>query len=112
LEAKFWVRIFKKNKGYNLKIKVMETKNKIQVLEKEIKSIDKILYTFLAIILVQSILVLLSITALNAISLGVIIGTIILFRKNVQNRNVKETMMRIYEAMDDVEAFEAKYKSK
>jgi hypothetical protein len=55
---------------------------------------------------------LLSITALNAISLGVIIGTIILFRKNVQNRNVKETMMRIYEAMDDVEAFEAKYESK
>jgi hypothetical protein len=102
----------RKNKGYNLKIKVMETKNKIKVLEKEIKSIDKILYTFLAIILVQSILVLLSITALNAISLGVIIGTIILFRKNVQNRNVKETMMRIYEAMDDVEAFEAKYESK
>jgi hypothetical protein len=90
----------------------METKNKIKVLEKEIKSIDKILYTFLAIILIQSILVLLSITALNAISLGVIIGTIILFRKNVQNRNVKETMMRIYEAMDDVEAFEAKYESK
>ena len=102
----------RKNKGYNLKIKVMETKNKIKVLEKEIKSIDKILYTFLAIILIQSILVLLSITALNAISLGVIIGTIILFRKNVQNRNVKETMMRIYEAMDDVEAFEAKYESK
>ena len=89
----------------------METKNKIQVLEKEIKSIDKILYTFLAIILIQSILVLLSITALNAISLGVIIGTIILFRKNVQNRNVKETMMRIYEAMDDVEAFEEKYEN-
>lgn len=89
----------------------METKNKIKTLEKEIKSIDKILYTFLAIILVQSILVLLSITALNAISLGVIIGTIILFRKNVQNRNVKETMMRIYEAMDDVEAFEEKYEN-
>lgn len=89
----------------------METKNKIKTLEKEIKSIDKILYTFLAIILIQSILVLLSITALNAISLGVIIGTIILFRKNVQNRNVKETMMRIYEAMDDVEAFEKKYEN-
>jgi len=89
----------------------METKNKIKTLEKEIKSIDKILYTFLAIILIQSILVLLSITALNAISLGVIIGTIILFRKNVQNRNVKETMMRIYEAMDDVEAFEEKYEN-
>jgi hypothetical protein len=90
----------------------METKNKIQVLEKEIKSIDRILYTFLAIILIQSILVLLSITALNAISLGVIIGTIILFRKNVQNRNVKETMMRIYEAMDDIDAFEEKYENK
>jgi hypothetical protein len=90
----------------------METKNKIQVLEKEIKSIDRILYTFLAIILIQSILVLLSITALNAISLGVIIGTIILFRKNVQNRNVKEIMMRIYEAMDDIDAFEEKYENK
>jgi hypothetical protein len=90
----------------------MKTKNKIQVLEKEIKSIDRILYTFLAIILIQSILVLLSITALNAISLGVIIGTIILFRKNVQNRNVKETMMRIYEAMDDIDAFEEKYENK
>jgi hypothetical protein len=90
----------------------METKNKIQVLEKEIKSIDRILYTFLAIILIQSILVLLSITALNAISLGVIVGTIILFRKNVQNRNVKETMMRIYEAMDDIDAFEEKYENK
>jgi hypothetical protein len=76
------------------------------------KSIDRILYTFLAIILIQSILVLLSITALNAISLGVIIGTIILFRKNVQNRNVKETMMRIYEAMDDIDAFEEKYENK
>jgi ABC-type siderophore export system fused ATPase/permease subunit len=90
----------------------MGTKNKIQVLEKEIKSIDRILYTFLAIILIQSILVLLSITALNAISLGVIVGTIILFRKNVQNRNVKETMMRIYEAMDDIDAFEEKYENK
>jgi hypothetical protein len=90
----------------------METKNKIQVLEKEIKSIDRILYTFLAIILIQSILVLLSITALNAISLGVIVGTIILFRKNVQNRNVKETMIRIYEAMDDIDAFEEKYENK
>jgi ABC-type siderophore export system fused ATPase/permease subunit len=90
----------------------METKNKIQVLEKEIKSIDRILYTFLAIILIQSILVLLSITTLNAISLGVIVGTIILFRKNVQNRNVKETMMRIYEAMDDIDAFEEKYENK
>jgi ABC-type siderophore export system fused ATPase/permease subunit len=90
----------------------METKNKIQVLEKEIKSIDRILYSFLAIILIQSILVLLSITALNAISLGVIVGTIILFRKNVQNRNVKETMMRIYEAMDDIDAFEEKYENK
>lgn len=90
----------------------METKNKIQVLEKEIKSIDKILYAFLAIILTQSILVLLSITALNLISLGVIVGTIILFRKNVQNRNVKETMLRIYEAMDDIDAFEKKYENK
>jgi hypothetical protein len=90
----------------------METKNKIQVLEKEIKSIDRILYTFLAIILIQSILVLLSITALNVISLGVIVGTIILFRKNVQNRNVKETMIRIYEAMDDIDAFEEKYENK
>ena len=90
----------------------MENKNKIQVLEKEIKSIDRILYAFLAIILIQSILVLLSITALNAISLGVIVGTIILFRKNVQNRNVKETMMRIYEAMDDIDAFEEKYENK
>ena len=90
----------------------MENKNKIQVLEKEIKSIDRILYAFLAIILIQSILVLLSITALNVISLGVIVGTIILFRKNVQNRNVKETMMRIYEAMDDIDAFEEKYENK
>jgi hypothetical protein len=90
----------------------METKNKIQALEKEIKSIDKILYAFLAIILTQSILVLLSITALNLISLGVIVGTIILFRKNVQNRNVKETMLRIYEAMDDIDAFEKKYENK
>jgi hypothetical protein len=90
----------------------MENKNKIQVLEKEIKSIDRILYTFLAIILIQSILVLLSITALNVISLGVIVGTIILFRKNVQNRNVKETMIRIYEAMDDIDAFEEKYENK
>ena len=90
----------------------METKNKIQALEKEIKSIDKILYAFLAIILTQSILVLLSITALNFISLGVIVGTIILFRKNVQNRNVKETMLRIYEAMDDIDAFEKKYENK
>jgi hypothetical protein len=90
----------------------METKNKIQVLEKEIKSIDRILYAFLAIILIQSILVLLSITALNVISLGVIVGTIILFRKNVQNRNVKETMIRIYEAMDDIDAFEEKYENK
>jgi hypothetical protein len=90
----------------------MENKNKIQVLEKEIKSIDRILYAFLAIILIQSILVLLSITALNVISLGVIVGTIILFRKNVQNRNVKETMIRIYEAMDDIDAFEEKYENK
>jgi hypothetical protein len=35
-----------------------------------------------------------------------------LFRKNVQNRNVKETMMRIYEAMDDIDAFEEKYENK
>jgi hypothetical protein len=79
----------------------MGFKIKIIELKKEIKSIDRILYAFLAIILTQSILVLLSITALNLISLGVIVGSIILFRKNVQNRNIKETMLRIYEALDD-----------
>jgi hypothetical protein len=79
----------------------MDIKSKINELERQIKSIDKILYTFLAIILIQLILILFSITTLNIISLGVIVGTIILFRKNVQNRNTKETMLRIYEALDN-----------
>jgi len=81
----------------------MNTGFKIKIIElkKEIKSIDIILYTFLAIILIQLILILFSITTLNIISSGVIVGSIILFRKNVQNRNIKETMLRIYEALDD-----------
>lgn len=82
---------------------MMNTGFKIKIIElkKEIKSIDIILYTFLAIILIQLILILFSITTLNIISSGVIVGSIILFRKNVQNRNIKETMLRIYEALDD-----------
>lgn len=81
----------------------MGFKIKIIELKKEIKSIDRILYTFLFILFSQLILILFSITTLNIISSGVIVGSIILFRKNVQNRNIKETMLRIYEALDDDE---------
>ena len=79
----------------------MGFKIKIVELKKEIKLIDRILYTFLFILFSQLILILFSITTLNIISSGVIVGSIILFRKNVQNRNIKETMLRIYEALDD-----------
>ena len=88
----------------------METK--INSLEKEIKSIDKILFTFMLMTLVESILVIFSITALNLLSLGIIIASIILFRINLKKRNTKETMMRIYEAMDDEEKFDNKYLNK
>lgn len=90
----------------------MESKEKIQKLEREIKSIDRILYTFLGIILVETILVLFSLVELNILSLGVIVTTIILFVKNAKNRDVKDTLLRVLEAIDDIDAFEKKYEKK
>jgi low affinity Fe/Cu permease len=90
----------------------MESKVKIKQLEKEIKSIDVILYTFLGIILVETILVLFSLVELNILSLGVIVTTIILFIKNAKNRDVKDTLLRVLEAVDDIDAFEKKYEKK
>ena len=90
----------------------MKNKAKIQQLEKEIKSIDAVLYAFLGIILVETILVLFSLVELNILSLGVIVTTIILFVKNAKNRDVKDTLLRVLEAIDDIDAFEKKYEKK
>jgi low affinity Fe/Cu permease len=90
----------------------MKSKAKIQQLEKEIKSIDAVLYAFLGIILVETILVLFSLVELNILSLGVIVTTIILFVKNAKNRDVKDTLLRVLEAVDDIDAFEKKYEKK
>ena len=90
----------------------MEGKAKIKQLEREIRSIDVILYIFLGIILVETILVLFSLVELNILSLGVIVTTIILFVKNAKNRDVKDTLLRVLEAVDDIDAFEKKYEKK
>jgi hypothetical protein len=84
-------------------------KAKIQSLENEIKSIDKILFVLMLLTLVESILVFFSYTELNIFSLSFIVATIILFRVNLKKRNNKDTLMRVYEAMDDEEAFDKKY---
>jgi hypothetical protein len=84
-------------------------KAKIQSLENEIKSIDKILFVLMLLTLVESILVFFSYTELNIFSLLFIVATIILFRVNLKKRNNKDTLMRVYEAMDDEEAFDKKY---
>ena len=102
----------RKIKVINLKIKVMKGKAKIQKLEREIKSIDRILYVFLGIILTETILVLFSLVELNILSLGVIVTTIVLFVKNAKTRDIKDTLLRICEAVDDIDAFEAKYNKK
>lgn len=90
----------------------MKGKAKIQKLEREIKSIDRILYVFLGIILTETILVLFSLVELNILSLGVIVTTIVLFVKNAKTRDIKDTLLRICEAVDDIDAFEAKYNKK
>lgn len=90
----------------------MESKAKIKQLEGEIKSIDAVLYAFLIIILIETILVLFSFVELNILSLGIIVTTVILFVKNAKNRDVKDTLLRICEAIDDIDAFEEKYDKK
>jgi len=78
----------------------MSNKEKITQLEKEIKNIDKILFILLIIGIAEIILTTFEIIDLNVLSLITISVCSYLFFQHAKKRNTKDTMIRIYYAME------------
>lgn len=87
----------------------MNNKGKIKELESQIKIIDITLYVLLILTLIELGLTIFKVVELNIISAGTIALTLILFRRHVKVRNLKETQMRCYIAMEDPDDYEIRF---
>ena len=91
----------------------MSNKEKITQLEKEIKNIDKILFILLIIGIAEIILTTFGIIDLNVLSLITISVCSYLFFEHVKKRSTKDTMIRIYYAMElSEEEYDEKFNNK
>lgn len=87
----------------------MKNKEKIEQYGREIKKIDISLYILLSLMLGESVLAVMEIVKVDIFMVVATIGLMVLIRKNIKNRNMKETLMKMHEAMDNPDAFDNKY---
>ena len=91
----------------------MSYKGKIKKVEKEIVVIDNTLKVLLGIGIIELILTIMGYIRFDFLSLGIMITCIFLFIKYVQKRNIKDVMVRVYDAMElTEEEYQKKYENK
>jgi len=91
----------------------MSYKEKIKKVEKEIVVIDNTLKVLLGISIIELILTIMGYIRFNFLSLGIMVTCIFLFIKYIQKRNIKDIMVRVYDAMElTEEEYQKKYKNK
>jgi len=91
----------------------MSYKEKIKKVEKEIVVIDNTLKVLLGIGIIELILTIMGYIRFNFLSLGIMVTCIFLFIKYIQKRNIKDIMVRVYDAMElTEEEYQKKYKNK
>ena len=78
----------------------MSYKGKIKKVEKEIVVIDNTLKVLLGIGIIELILTIMGYIRFDFLSLGIMVTCVFLFIKYVQKRNIKEIMVRVYDAME------------
>jgi hypothetical protein len=91
----------------------MSYKGKIKKVEKEIVVIDNTLKVLLGIGIIELILTIMGYIRFDFLSLGIMVTCVFLFIKYVQKRNIKDIMVRVYDAMElTEEEYQKKYKNK
>jgi hypothetical protein len=91
----------------------MSYKGKIKKVEKEIVVIDNTLKVLLGIGIIELILTIMGYIRFDFLSLGIMVTCVFLFIKYVQKRNIKDIMVRVYDAMElTEEEYKKKYKNK
>lgn len=91
----------------------MSNKEKIKKVEKEIVVIDNTLKVLLGIGIIELILTIMGYIRFNFLSLGIMVTCVFLFIKYIQKRNIKDIMVRVYDAMElTEEEYQKKYKNK
>ena len=91
----------------------MSYKGKIKKVEKEIVVIDNTLKVLLGIGIIELILTIMGYIRFDFLSLGIMVTCVFLFIKYVQKRNIKEIMVRVYDAMElTEEEYQKKYENK
>jgi len=91
----------------------MSYKGKIKKVEKEIVVIDNTLKVLLGIGIIELILTIMGYIRFDFLSLGIMVTCVFLFIKYIQKRNIKDIMVRVYDAMElTEEEYQKKYKNK
>jgi len=91
----------------------MSYKGKIKKVEKEIVVIDNTLKVLLGIGIIELILTIMGYIRFDFLSLGIMVTCVFLFIKYIQKRNIKDIMVRVYDAMElTEEEYKKKYKNK
>lgn len=91
----------------------MSYKGKIKKVEKEIVVIDNTLKVLLGIGIIELILTIMGYIRFDFLSLGIMVTCFFLFIKYVQKRNIKDIMVRVYDAMElTEEEYHEKYENK
>lgn len=91
----------------------MSYKGKIKKIEKEIVVIDNTLKVLLGIGIIELILTIMGYIRFDFLSLGIMVTCVFLFIKYVQKRNIKDVMVRVYDAMElTEEEYQKKYENK
>ena len=91
----------------------MSYKEKIKKVEKEIVVINNTLKVLLGIGIIELILTIMGYIRFDFLSLGIMVACVFLFIKYVQKRNIKDIMVRVYDAMElTEEEYQKKYKNK
>lgn len=88
-------------------------KEKIKKLEKEITTIDKTLTILFVAGIIELILTIMGYNRFDFLSLGIILACAILFSRYVRKRNIKDIVLRTYDAMElSEEEYQTKYNQK
>ena len=91
----------------------MSYKGKSKKVEKEIVVIDNTLKVLLGIGIIELILTIMGLIRFDFLSIGIMITYVFLFIKYVKIRDLKDIMVRVYDAMElTEEEYQKKYKNK
>ena len=91
----------------------MLIKEEIKKLEKEIAIIDKTLTVLFAVGIIELIFTIMGCNRFDFLSLGIILTCAILFSRYFRKRNIKDIMLRIYDALElTEEELQTKYNKK